>query len=127
MPVALRIGPANRHDSTRLMDLVESARRTAGATGQRVRSVHADKGYDTVMTRTYLNARGISDCIPHRRIGKRAEGTGVRDTVRYVVERFFSWLKSGFRRLQVRYERNSENYLAFANIASFMMYFRVLG
>ncbi|MCE2614428.1 MAG: transposase, partial [Nitrosopumilus sp. (ex Thoosa mismalolli)] len=70
--------------------------------------------------------------IPHRRTKKKKNdkshnGKNRRDAVRYVVERFFSWLKNGFHRLRIRYERKSENYLAFANIASFMMYFRVLG
>jgi len=43
------------------------------------------------------------------------------------VERFFAWLKNGFHRTRIRYERIAENYLAFVNIASFLMYCRVLG
>ena len=46
---------------------------------------------------------------------------------RFVVERFFAWLKNGFHRTRIRYERIAENYLAFVNIASIMMYWRVLG
>jgi hypothetical protein len=44
----------------------------------------------------------------------------------YVVERFFAWLKCGFHRTRIRYERLAENYLAFLNIVSIMMYWRVL-
>ena len=73
----------------------------------------------------------IEDCIPRRRAkkrdGKGHNGKSRCNAVCYVVERFFSWLKNGFRRLRIRYERRSENCRAFANIASFMMYFRVLG
>jgi hypothetical protein len=45
---------------------------------------------------------------------------------RYVVERFFAWLKCGFGRLAIRYERITEIYLALIDIASFLMYWRVL-
>ncbi|MCH8916346.1 MAG: transposase [Thaumarchaeota archaeon] len=41
---------------------------------------------------------------------------------RYVVERFFAWLKYGFHRMGIRYERIADNYLGFLNIASIMMY-----
>jgi len=36
-------------------------------------------------------------------------------------------LKNGFHRTRIGYERIAENYLAFVNIASIMMYWRVLG
>ena len=79
--------------------------------------VHADAGYNTETIRRYLRARGMEDCIPHRRTKKRSDksrnGKGRRDAVRYVVERFFfSWLKNGFARLRIRYERRSENDLS---------------
>ena len=41
---------------------------------------------------------------------------------RYVVERFFAWLKCGFHRMAIRYERRAENYFGLVNIASIMMY-----
>ena len=127
MPVALAAGPANRHESTRLIGLIEDAQKVAADAGMAIRLVHADKGYDTDLIRSYLGARRMQDCIPRRAIGPgRAKGNR-KDAVRHVVERFFAWLKCGFRRMSVRYERSQENYLALANIASFMMYFRVLG
>ena len=46
-------------------------------------------------------------------------------TTRYVVERF-AWLKCGFRKTVIRYERRAENYLGLIHIAS-IMYLRVLG
>ena len=69
----------------------------------------------------------MGDCIPRRGTGNGRGCRRRRDAVRYVVERFFSWLKNGFRRLRIRYERKSGNCPAFANIASFVMYFRVFG
>lgn len=92
-------------------------------------SVYADKGYDSDAIREYLQNRDIEDCIPHRK-NTNAESTDTSykkyGKVRYVVERFFSWLKNGFRRTAIRYERVAENYLGLINIASIMMYLRVL-
>ena len=93
-------------------------------------SVYADKGYDAKHIRKYLINRKIKDCIPKRKF-KTKNKTMLHHTnynkTRYVVERFFAWLKCGFHRTRVRYERIAENYLAFVNIASIMMYWRVLG
>jgi len=46
---------------------------------------------------------------------------------RFVVERFFAWLKNGFHRTRIRYERIADNYLGFVYLASIMMYWRILG
>ena len=42
------------------------------------------------------------------------------------VERFFSMLKGGFRRLSVRYERLSSTFLALIQIACFIILWRFL-
>ena len=133
-PVALAVGPANRHESTRLIDVMEDdvLKNTDSDDGtSRIRQVHADTGYNTETIRGYLRARMMEYCtIPRKKKksdGKSHNGKGRRDAVRYVVERFFSWPKNGFARLRIRHGRRSENCPAFANIASLMMYFRVLG
>ena len=93
-------------------------------------SVYADKGYDAKQIRKYLTDRKIKDCIPYRtnsRIIPQNNEQNNYNKTRYVVERFFAWLKCGFRKMVIRYERRAENYLGFLNIASFLMYCRVLG
>ena len=105
------VGPANRHESTKFIDVMEDVRKMTGKNAKEIRSVHADSGYDTKVIRNYLRAREMADCIPHRQIGNWKGSMSQRDTVRYVVERFFAWLKNGFHRLRIRYERKSENYL----------------
>ena len=93
-------------------------------------SVYADKGYDAKIIRNYLKSRNILDCIPKRNFKTKSE-TATRHTnynkTRYVVERFFAWLKNGFHRTRIRYERIAGNYLGFVYLASIMMYWRVLG
>ncbi|MGI0062857.1 MAG: hypothetical protein ACREBA_10450, partial [Nitrosotalea sp.] len=71
-----------------------------------------------------------ADCIPYRTNSKTVLQNNAQNNhnkTRYVVERFFAWLKCGFRRMAIRYERISENYESLINIASFLMYCRVLG
>ncbi len=93
-------------------------------------SVYADKGYDAKYIRTYLRNRDITCCIPYKTNSKFILQNNIQNSynkTRFVVERFFEWLKNGFHRNRLRYERIAENYLAFVNIASIMMYWRVLG
>jgi len=92
-------------------------------------SVYADKGYDSTSIRNYLKNKNINDCIPFRKNSNQIlKNKSYRkyNKIRYVVERFFAWLKNGFRRTTIRYERVAENYLGLINIASFLMYCRVL-
>ena len=92
-------------------------------------SVYADKGYDSKTIREYLKNRNIKDCIPFRKnnnLQPKNKSYKKYNKIRYVVERFFAWLKNGFHRTRIRYEKIAENYLGLINIASFLMYCRVL-
>ncbi len=92
-------------------------------------AVYADKGYDAKYIRNYLGNRDIACCIPYKINSKFILQNNMQNSynkTRFVVERFFAWLKNGFHRTRIRYEKIAENYLAFVNIASFLMYCRVL-
>jgi len=131
LPISVVICPANQHDSTRFVDVMKNLHEHLDDdTIRQIKSIYADKGYDSTTIREYLRNTNIRDCIPRRNY--KINGNYTSDKInynktRYVVERFFAWLKCGFRRLVIRYERIAENYLAFVNIASFLMYWRVLG
>ncbi len=78
----------------------------------------------------YLRNRDIACCIPYKTnsrfiVPKNAQNN--YNKTRFVVERFFAWLKNGFHRTRIRYERIADNYLGFVYLASIMMYWRVLG
>lgn len=96
---------------------------------KQIKKVYADKSYDAKRIREYLKSRDITDRIPHRNFKTRRSKTTQNryNKTRYVVERFFAWLKCGFHRIRIRYERIAENYLGFVNVACIMMYWRVLG
>jgi len=77
-----------------------------------------------------LKNRNIADYIPHRNYKTKRNGLTISkhyNKTRFAVERFFAWLKNGFHRTKILYERIADNYLAFLNIASIMVYWRVLG
>ena len=76
----------------------------------------------------YLKNRNPIAHIPFRKNGKSSGNKSHKkyDSVRYVAERFFGWLKNGFHRTGIKCEKRRENYLAFVSIASFLMYCRVL-
>jgi len=75
-------------------------------------AVHADKGYDARHCRAYLRRRGINARIARRGI----ESSTRLGRHRWRVERALSWL-SCFRRLQVRWDRDSGRFFAFVLLA----------
>ena len=100
LPVSILLGQANEHDSRKLIPLVERMRL------RKPRELYADKVYDTFIVRWYPQRKRIRAQIP-KRGRKRHRGrpptfdqTGYKKN-RSSVERFFSWLKTGFRRLAV--------------------------
>jgi transposase len=131
LPVSIVISSANQHDSTKFIDVVESISEYLGDDAiEQIVSVYADKGNDSKTIRNYLKNRNMLDCIPKRDSKTKCNGIAIQNKynkTRFVVERFFAWLKNGFHRTAIRYEKNSENYLGFVCLASIMMYWRVLG
>ena len=124
------MSPANEHDSTKFIDVIENISDFLDDEMiQEVVTVYADKGYDAAYIRNYLRCGGMGCCIPYKKNTKLAIPNNLQSNynkTRFVVERFFGWLKNGFHRTRIRYDKIAENYLAFVNIASFLMYCRVL-
>ena len=100
----------------------------------RPKVVYADAAYDAKATREGLRRRGIRAGIPKNprrgkgtRGGKRTFRRRKADRrARSRVERFFGWLKEGFRRLAVRHERRLSTFLAFVLLAGFLITLRIL-
>ena len=134
LPVSIVMSPANNHDSVKFVDVIESISDYLDSSAtSKIKSIYADKGYDSTTIRKYLKSRNITSCIPKRNYCKTRRGIKNHDNMnynynktRFVVERFFAWLKNGFHRTRIRYERIADNYLGLLNIASFLMYCKVL-
>jgi len=115
VPLAARVGPANRHDSAAfeaMLDAVPPIKRPSGQRRRRPAKLHADKGYDYARCRAALRRRGIKSRIARRGV-ERSDRLGRH---RWVVERTLAWLMR-HRRLAVRHERRADIHQAFLTLA----------
>lgn len=118
IPLAIVVAGANRHDKVLLaatLDGLVVARPEPSEKAEQ--HLCLDRGYDYDSSREEAASRGYEVHIPPPRGEERsqpyAEGSQPR---RWVVERTHSWLNRS-RRLLVRWEKKSENYLAFIHLA----------
>jgi IS5 family transposase len=95
-----------------VVDDIPSVRTPSGRRRRRPGKLAADKGYDSAGNRAWLRRRGITARIARRRI----ESSIRLGRHRWRVERALSWL-SCWRRLQVRWDRESEPWFAFVLLA----------
>jgi transposase len=79
------------------------------------------QAYDHRRCRAYLRRRGIQPRIARRRI-ESSERLGRH---RWTIERTGAWL-GGFRRLRIRYERDSQRFYALAMLACSVICFNAL-
>lgn len=111
LPVALHMASAPPHEVTLVEVTVENR-----LVDEVPRRLIGDKAYDGDPLDKKLKAEGIEMVAPHRSNRKRPKTQDGRALRRYKrqwkVERLFTWLFN-FRRLVVRYEYYSENFLAF--------------
>ena len=124
LPLTAVVTAANVNDTTMFQAVVADIppiRTPAGRRRTRPGKLHADKGYDSQATRTWLRHRGIRP-----RIARRGVDSSVRlGRHRWKVERSLSWL-SCWRRLQVRWDRDRGRWFAFALVACAMVCFNRL-
>jgi transposase len=90
-----------------------------------------DTAYDTESIRSYLRRRGIRSNIPsnkrNRKKPKKGRPTRFQDDSykkQGAVERFFGWIKLGFRRIAVRHERLGVCFDGLIRLASFLIIWR---
>ncbi len=130
LPVSIVMSPANEHDSTKFVDVMESISDFADdSMMEQIVSVYADRGYDSKPIRSYVRSRNVIPCISFRKNGRTADDDAGKDSYSrtgFVAERFFAWLKNGFHRTGIRCERNAGNYPGLVSIAPFLTYCRVL-
>ena len=115
LPLIAIVTAANASDTTlfaAVLDDVPPIRTSARRRRTRPGAVHADKGYDSAANRAWLRRRGIRPRIARRGV----ESSARLGRHRWKVERALSWL-SCFRRLQVRWDRDSGRYFAFVLLA----------
>jgi transposase len=125
--LAVGLSAANTHDSWLLEVMVDAVLPVKGPRGRpgrprkRPANLHGDKGYDFPRCRRALRRRGITPRIARRGV----ESSTRLGRHRWVVERSLAWLV-GYRRLQVRYERDADILLGFLHLACVLICLRSL-
>jgi transposase len=104
-----------------VLDDIPPIRMPTGRRRRRPAKVHADKAYDHRRCRRYLRRRGIRPRIA-RRMMESSERLGRH---RWTIERTGAWL-GGFRRLRIRYERDSGRFYALVLLACSIISFKAL-
>jgi putative transposase len=132
IPLAVAVEGANRHDSKLLVATLEGivvARPAPGEEEEAGSEQHLclDAAYDSESVRQELEARSYQPHISPANKKKRSERKEARQHLdgrarRWVVERTHSWLNRS-RRLLVRWEKKTENYLAFIHLACAQLIF----
>lgn len=122
IPLAVRLSPANTHDSRLfepLIDAVPPIRQCVGRPRRRPAKLHADKAYDHRRCRQACRRRGITPRIARRGV-ESSERLGRH---RWVAERTLAWF-GRYRRLTVRYERRADIFEAFHHLAASLICLR---
>jgi putative transposase len=131
IPLAVAVEGANRHDSRLLVATLDGlvVARPAGEGEKDSPEQHLclDAAYDSEAVRQELEARSYEPHISPAEERKRSERKQARQhpggrARRWVVERTHSWLNRS-RRLLVRWEKKTENYLAFIQLACAQLIF----
>jgi putative transposase len=119
VPLSVVITAANTHD---MKAAIETLDRTVVERPLKNQNLCLDKGYDfPEIERESIKRRYITH-IRHRGVEKELIKIGYA-TKRWVVERTNSW-HNRFRKLLVRYEKKSENYLALVCLACCVIIYR---
>lgn len=104
-----------------VVDDIPPVRTPSGRRRSRPGKLDADKGYDSMANRVWLRRRGITARIARRGI----ESSTRPGRHRWRVERALSWL-SCYRRLAVRWDRDSGRFFAFVLLACALVCFKRL-
>lgn len=96
-------------------------------TAEKPQGMCLDKGYDYQEVRDILIEFGFTAHIRSRgEEAKELAAEASKRARRWVVERTHSWMNR-FRRILIRWEKKSQNYLAFLHFACALIAFRAAG
>jgi transposase len=122
LPLAICTESASPHE----VKLVERTL-TERFTDERPQRIIGDKAYDSDPLDKELKKLDIKLISPHKANRKRAKTQDGRKLRRYKrrwkIERLFAWL-GNFRRIIVRYEYHSDNYLGFVLLGCMLILLR---
>jgi len=127
--LTIQIASGKAHDDQYFIQVMDHIKvKTDRRPRTRPLEVLADSAYDTILIREYLRRRAIKSNIPinirNRKHPKRGRPTRLEYESyrkRGTIERFFAWLKMGFRKIASRYEKLNVVFKGLLDIACFLM------
>jgi transposase len=124
LPVAINIASASPHEVT----LAEPTIAKCFVTDENPARLIGDKAYDSDQLDFRLAAEhGIELIAPHkcnRQLSSTQDGRPLRRYKRrWKIERLFAWLQN-FRRIRVRHDYYSQNFLGFVQLGCMMILLR---
>jgi transposase len=123
-PIGAVVAAANVNDALLLQDTLEAVVVRPPNPRHRRQHLCLDKGYDTPTGEAAARVYGY---VPHiRRIGEErldAAGAKTHPARRWVAERCLSWW-NGCRGILTRWAKRAENYLAFLQLDSALLWYR---
>jgi transposase len=124
----LAVEGANRNDMKLVRETLESiVMERPEPTEKEPQGMCLDKGYDFQEVRDILSEFGFTAHIRSRgEEAKELAAEAGKRARRWVVERTHSWMNR-FRRILIRWEKKSQNYLAFLHFACALIAFRAAG
>jgi transposase len=128
IPIGLAVEGANRNDMKMVRETIEKiVVERPEPTEEEPQGMCLDKGYDFQEVRDILVEFGFTAHIRSRgeEAKELAAEAGMRAR-RWVVERAHSWMNR-FRRILIRWEKKSQNYLAFLHFACGLIACRAAG
>jgi transposase len=122
LPLAVHTSSASPHEVKLVGETV-----CQRFTDERPEKMIGDKAYDSDPLDAELAKFDIEMIAPHKANRKKAQTQDGRKLRRYKrrwkIERLFAWLQN-FRRIVVRYEYHSDNYLGFVHLACIVILLR---
>jgi putative transposase len=128
VPIGLAVAGANRHDM-KLVDetLTSIVVERPQPTSEEKQNICMDAGYDYEAVRDTLLEFGFTAHIRARsEEAKELEQEAGKRARRWIVERTHSWMNR-FRRILIRWDKKSANYIAFLHFACALIAFRAAG
>jgi transposase len=128
IPVGLAVDAANRNDFKMFEDTVISTPiRRPRPTDRSQQGLCLDKGYDYAEVRSLARHFGFTAHIRTRGEEAHARRRNIRFKARrWVVERSHSWMNR-FRRINIRWEKKPQNYLAMLHLTCAIITWRSTG
>jgi transposase len=126
IPIEIGLTPGQEHESTVLESLVDKA--TSGKLDEpeiQVKRLAGDKAYRSNQIDEYLLKKKIEPVIPNKvnSASSRPDCDKEQYKKRNIIERLIGWLKEN-RRILVRYEKTSKNFLGMIRMAIIVRLFK---